>query len=56
MNKKLLRIILTALLLLGAWLIERNLELPMWQLLLVYSVPYLLIGYDVLIEAAEGIM
>ena len=56
MNKKLLRIILTALLLLGAWLIERNLELPMWQLLLVYSVPYLLIGYDVLIEAAEVIM
>ena len=28
----------------------------MWQVLLVYAVPYLLIGYDVLGEAAEGIM
>ena len=56
MNRKLIRIILTAVLLAGAWLVERYAALPMWQVLLVYSVPYLLIGYDVLGEAAEGIM
>ncbi|MCR5077610.1 MAG: heavy metal translocating P-type ATPase [Prevotella sp.] len=56
MNKKLLRIILTAVLLTGAWLVERNAGLPTWQVLLVYLVPYLLISYDVLGEAAEGIM
>ena len=55
MNKKLLRIIITAVLLFGAWLVERYGGLPMWQLLLVYLVPYLLIGYDVLGEAWEGI-
>lgn len=55
MNKKLLRIILSSVLLLGAWLLERYLQLPMWQLLLVYLVPYLLVGYGVLAEAWEGI-
>lgn len=55
MNKKLLRILLSAVLLLGAWLAEHYLSLPMWQLLLIYLAPYLLVGYDVLLEAAEGI-
>ncbi|HEY9542589.1 heavy metal translocating P-type ATPase [Prevotella sp.] len=56
MNKKLLRIILTALLLMVAYVVERSFQLPTWQLLLVYLVPYLLIGHDVLAEAWEGIM
>lgn len=56
MNKKLLRIILTVILLLGAWLIEKYAKLPLWQLLLVYLIPYLLISYDVLMEAIEGII
>ena len=56
MNRKLIRIILTAVLLAGAWLVERSAGLPVWQVLLVYLVPYLLIGYDVLGEAIEGIM
>ena len=56
MNKKLLRIILTAILLAGAWLVEHYAGLAMWQVLLVYLIPYLLIGYDVLSEAVEGIM
>ena len=55
MNIKFLRIILTSLLLVGAWTVERNMDLPMWQMLLVYLVPYLLISYDVLGEAIEGI-
>lgn len=56
MKKKVIRIILTSVLLLIAWLIDRNYNLPMWQTLIVYFVPYLLISYDVLGEAVEGIM
>ena len=56
MKKKLIRIILTAVLLAGAWLVEHFAALPMWQMLLFYLVPYLVISYDVLGEAVEGIM
>ena len=56
MKKKLIRIILTAVLLAGAWLVEHFATLPMWQVLLVYLIPYLVISYDVLGEAVEGIM
>ena len=56
MKKKLIRIILTAVLLVGAWLVEHFAALPMWQGLLVYLVSYLVISYDVLGEAVEGIM
>lgn len=46
----------TILLLVGAALIEHSINLAIWQLLLIYLVPYLLIGHDTLKEAAEGIM
>ena len=46
----------TILLLVGAALIEHSMNLATWQLLLIYLVPYLLIGHDTLKEAAEGIM
>lgn len=36
-------------------LVEKNLKLSTWQLLLVYLVPYLLVGHDTLKEAVEGI-
>ena len=36
-------------------LVEKNLNLSTWQLLLVYLVPYLLIGHETLHEAWEGI-
>ena len=54
-KKKLLRIILTAILLVCAVIIEKTMRLEVWQLLLVYLVPFLLIGYDIIGEAAEGI-
>ena len=38
-----------------AYFIEQRLALPTWQLLLVYLVPYLLIGHETLHEAWEGI-
>ncbi|UKK53746.1 heavy metal translocating P-type ATPase [Prevotella sp. E2-28] len=46
---------ITILLLIGAVIIEKNTNLPTWQLLLVYLVPYLLIGSGTLKEAAEGL-
>ena len=48
-------IVAAALLLVGAVIIEHSLSLPTWQLLLVYLVPYLLVGHDTLKEAVEGI-
>ena len=56
MKERLVRIILTGLLLIGAVITEHILHLPEWQLLLVYLLPYLLIGYDVFAEAAEGLI
>lgn len=55
-KKKLFRIILTAILLIVAVVIEKTMALAVWQLLLVYLVPFLIIGHDVIREAAEGIM
>lgn len=55
MNIKLLRIIVAAVLLGVASVVEHTMNLTAWQLLLVYLVPYLIVGYDVLLEAAEGI-
>ena len=46
---------ITILLLIGAVIIEKNTNLPTWQLLLLYLVPYLLIGAGTLKEAAEGL-
>ena len=49
------RIVLTVALLAAAVIIEHTTQLPTWQLLLVYMVPWLLAGYDTLKEAAEGL-
>lgn len=53
---KVLQIVLSALLLVGAVVVEKNCALSVWQLLLIYMVPYLLAGYATLKEAAEGIV
>ncbi len=55
-HNKLFRIIVAAVLLVVAVLIVHNIELPVWQQLLIFLVPYLVAGYDVLGEAIEGIM
>lgn len=54
-RKQLALIIITSILLIGAIVVEKNLSLPTWQLLIIYLVPYLLIGHETLKEAAEGI-
>ena len=56
MHRQLARIGATAVLLIMAVVVEHQLNLSTWQLLLVYLVPYLLIGAGTLKEAAEGIV
>ncbi len=55
-KKQLTLIIVSTLLLLVAIFIEKRCDLPIWQQLLIYLVPYLLIGHETLREAAEGII
>lgn len=39
----------------AATIIGHSVQLPVWQMLLIYLVPYLVVGYDVVGEAFEGI-
>ncbi|MBO7044896.1 MAG: cadmium-translocating P-type ATPase [Prevotella sp.] len=55
MKKQLWLIGITVVLLIAAVLVEKHLNLSTWQLLLVYLVPYLIIGHETLHEAWEGI-
>lgn len=55
LKSKLYLIGVTIILLIIAVFIEKHYDLATWQLLLVYLIPYLLIGHDTLGEAAEGI-
>ena len=55
-RKKIIQLIVSAVLLAAAMTIEHTLSLPMWQLLLIYLPAYLLAGYETLAEAWEGII
>ena len=55
-RRKVALILAASLLLAVAAWVEHALALPTWQLLLVYLVPYLLVGSSTLREAAEGIV
>lgn len=51
----LVKIIVAAVLLSACVVVEHTCTLAMWQLLLIYLVPYLVVGFDTLREAAENI-
>ncbi len=55
LQKQLILIVITVVLLVAAWFVEKNMGLATWQLLLVYLIPYLLIGHETLHEAWEGL-
>jgi len=55
LKSQIIKIAVTVALLIAAVVIEKRCDLPTWQLLLIYLVPYLLIGFDTLKEAAEGL-
>ena len=54
-HRQLWLIAATVVLLIGAVIVEHTLHLATWQLLLVYLIPYLIIGAGTLREAAEGL-
>ena len=56
LKKQLWLIGITVVLLIAAVMIEKHTALATWQLLLIYLVPYLIIGHDTLKEAVEGIV
>lgn len=56
MNTHLLRIVGSALLLAVAVVVEHTFNLATWQLLLVYLVPYSIVGYETVGEAVDGLL
>lgn len=56
MNRQLLKIIISAVLLAVAVITENTAGLADWQLLLVYLVPYTVAGHEVIGEAVEGLL
>lgn len=53
MKNKIIKIVVATLLLIGAVVIEKKLNLEVWQLLLIYLIPYIIVGYEVILEAIE---
>ncbi len=53
---QIVRIVITAILLAMAYVVTSRIAMPLWAQLLVYLVPYILISYDVMLEAVEGIV
>ena len=52
---RLISIIVATVLLVAAVIIEKNTDWTMWQYLLLFLVPYLVVGWETLHEAAEGL-
>ena len=55
LKEKIILIAVTTLLLVGAICVEKFGNFATWQLLIVYLIPYIIIGHDTLMEAWEGI-
>ena len=53
---RLITIVLAAVLLAGAYIVERNTAWTTWQYLLLYLIPYLVVGWETLKEAGEGLL
>jgi len=56
LKEQIIKIAVATVLLIIAVLIEKNTSLKTWQLLLVYLVPYLVVGFETLKEAIEGLL
>lgn len=54
-KKVLVRIIVALVLLAGVILLDKQTLLPQWAMIVLYLVPYLVIGYDILWKALKGI-
>ena len=55
MKEKIIRIIVAIFLLIGCVIVEKNSSIATWQLLLIYLIPYFIVGFPVIQEAVEKI-
>lgn len=56
LKSQIIKIAVTVVLLIAAVIIEKKCSLPTWQMLFIYLIPYLFIGFDTLKEAVEGLV
>ncbi len=56
LKEQIIKIAVTVVLLIAAVIVEKRCNFSTWQLLLVYLIPYLVIGWETLKEAAEGLI
>ena len=56
LRESIVKIAIAVVLLIIAVFIEKRHDLPTWQLLLIYLVPYLVVGFETLKEAAESLV
>lgn len=56
MKSKIVVLVIAAVLLAAAVIVEKTCHLATWQLLIVYLIPYILVGRETLGEALEGIL
>ena len=54
-KERIVKIVAASLLLVAAVIIEKKTDWPTWQYLLLFLVPYLIVGWDTLKEAAEAL-
>ena len=52
---RIVKIVAATVLLVAAVIIEKNTNWTTWQYLLLFLVPYLVVGWETLAEAAEGL-
>ncbi len=55
-KESILKIALATVLLVAAVLIEKKTDWPVWAYLLIYLIPYLIVGWETLTEAAEALV
>ena len=55
-KESILKIALATVLLVAAVIIEKKTDWPVWAYLLIYLIPYLIVGWDTLTEAAEALV
>ena len=55
MKESIIKIALATVLLIAAVIIEKKTDWPVWAYLLIYLIPYLIVGWETLTEAAEAL-
>ena len=55
MKESIIKIALATVLLIAAVIIEKKTDWPVWAYLLIYLIPYLIVGWETLSEAAEAL-